>query len=99
MSDHAGTLAALVASGLFGFSACATSRIGVSAITPAMATAADGIAPTASPQDWPSYNRTLAGDRLSPLADLWKTNTGQSTGGGVISYSAGGDNSSRLHPA
>ena len=34
-------------------------------------------APTASPDDWPSYNRTLAGDRYSPLTEINRANVAQ----------------------
>ena len=30
-----------------------------------------------APGDWPSYNRTLAGDRFSPLAEITPSNVGQ----------------------
>jgi len=37
-------------------------------------------APPATPvADWPAYNRTLAGDRYSPLAEINTTNVGQLT--------------------
>ena len=36
-------------------------------------------APPAPPADWPAYNRTLAGDRYSPLAEITTANVGQLT--------------------
>ena len=37
---------------------------------PAAAPAGPGVAPA----DWPTYNRTLAGDRFSPLAEIDRSN-------------------------
>ncbi len=34
-------------------------------------------APPVQPADWPAYNRTLAGDRYSPLAEINTANVGQ----------------------
>ena len=34
-------------------------------------------APAMPPADWPAYNRTLAGDRFSPLAEISTANVGQ----------------------
>src|SRR5207237_8529531 len=31
-------------------------------------------APTLAPGDWPAFNRTLAGDRFSPLAEIDRSN-------------------------
>jgi alcohol dehydrogenase (cytochrome c) len=36
-------------------------------------------APPAQEADWPAYNRTLAGDRYSPLAEITTANVGQLT--------------------
>jgi len=41
-----------------------------------VASAAPSVAP---PADWPEYNRTLAGDRYSPLAEITAANVGQLT--------------------
>jgi alcohol dehydrogenase (cytochrome c) len=50
-------------------------------ILSACATPATVSSPAALPAgingDWPSYNRTLAGDRFSPLAEITTTNVGQ----------------------
>jgi hypothetical protein len=35
---------------------------------------AQATAPAPSPGDWPSYNRTLAGERYSPLAEITTAN-------------------------
>jgi alcohol dehydrogenase (cytochrome c) len=35
--------------------------------------------PAVPPSDWPAYNRTLAGDRYSPLAEITASNVGQLT--------------------
>jgi alcohol dehydrogenase (cytochrome c) len=43
--------------------------------SPAMALVADQT-PGASPDSWPSYNRTLTSNRFSPLADINRTNVG-----------------------
>ena len=42
-------------------------------VAPARATSA----PSAAPGDWPSFNRTLAGDRFSPLAEIDRSNVGR----------------------
>lgn len=34
-------------------------------------------APSVAPADWPAYNRTLAGDRFSPLAEIDRSNAAQ----------------------
>ncbi len=44
------------------------------ATTGEVASAAPGAMP---PADWPAYNRTLAGDRYSPLAEITTENVGQ----------------------
>jgi alcohol dehydrogenase (cytochrome c) len=46
----------------------------------ALAACAEGASaapPAAQPADWPAYNRTLAGDRYSPLAQITTANVGQ----------------------
>jgi alcohol dehydrogenase (cytochrome c) len=40
-------------------------------------TSAPSPASSVPPGDWPSYNRTLAGDRFSPLAEITPSNVGQ----------------------
>ena len=78
MPHRTPVLAAAVASVLFALSACSAPRADNSADTthaaPAVAAAS---APVISPQDWPGYNRTLAGDRFSPLAEISRTNVTQ----------------------
>jgi alcohol dehydrogenase (cytochrome c) len=41
------------------------------------AVTADAVHAAPPPADWPAYNRTLAGDRYSPLADITAANVGQ----------------------
>lgn len=43
----------------------------------ACAEAASAAPPAAQSADWPAYNRTLAGDRYSPLAEITTANVGQ----------------------
>jgi alcohol dehydrogenase (cytochrome c) len=43
----------------------------------ACAGVASAAPPATPPADWPVYNRTLAGDRYSPLAEITSTNVGQ----------------------
>src|SRR5215472_8533213 len=50
--------------------------LGVSAACVAGASPAPAAAQAA---DWPAYNRTLAGDRYSPLAEITAANVGQLT--------------------
>ncbi len=45
----------------------------------ALAETANAAPPAAQPADWPAYNRTLAGDRYSPLAEITTANVGQLT--------------------
>src|SRR5215472_6474715 len=45
----------------------------------ACAEVASAAPPAAHPADWPAYNRTLAGDRYSPLAEITTANVGQLT--------------------
>ena len=42
-----------------------------------MGTVPQAVAPASNLQDWPSYNRTLAGDRFSPLAEIGRGNVAQ----------------------
>ena len=65
MSKHRYLIAALVA--------------GLSARLTAGLTAAGVEAPATQAGDWPEYNRTLAGDRYSPLAEITAANVGQLT--------------------
>jgi len=43
----------------------------------ACAELASAAPPASHPADWPAYNRTLAGDRYSPLAEITTANVGQ----------------------
>lgn len=45
----------------------------------ASATGAGAAPPATQPADWPAYNRTLAGDRFAPLAEITAANVGQLT--------------------
>jgi alcohol dehydrogenase (cytochrome c) len=45
----------------------------------ACAAAASAAPSAAAPDDWPAYNRTLAGDRYAPLAEITPGNVGQLT--------------------
>src|ERR1700683_1608458 len=45
----------------------------------ATAGGASAAPPVTQPADWPAYNRTLAGDRYSPLAQITTANVGQLT--------------------
>ncbi len=47
--------------------------------TPAQTTTPQAVVSPAAPPaaDWPAYNRTLAGDRFSPLAEIDRTNAAQ----------------------
>jgi alcohol dehydrogenase (cytochrome c) len=45
----------------------------------ASAGVASAAPPATRPADWPAYNRTLAGDRYSPLAQITAANVGQLT--------------------
>ena len=50
---------------------------GASAASPAQAPAPAQKAPAVAAGDWPTYNRTLAGDRYSPLAEIDRGNVAQ----------------------
>ena len=39
--------------------------------------ASESDAPGVAAEDWPGYNRTLAGDRFSPLAEIDRSNVAQ----------------------
>lgn len=54
-------------------SACSP-RGGEKAAGPADSTARVAAVPPVAPADWPSYNRTLAGDRYSPLKEIDRSN-------------------------
>jgi alcohol dehydrogenase (cytochrome c) len=45
----------------------------------ACAEVASAAPPAVQPDDWPAYNRTLAGDRYSPLTEITPANVGQVT--------------------
>jgi glucose dehydrogenase len=47
------------------------------AVLTASAGAATAAPPATPPADWPAYNRTLAGDRYSPLEEITTENAGQ----------------------
>ena len=68
--------AAALGSAIFALSSCSTQRTAGSSDT-AKAMAAAAAAPTVNPDDWPSYNRTLAGDRYSPLSEISRANVAQ----------------------
>ena len=67
-----------VAVGAIGLGGCSRRRAEVPpdtarpAISPAVALAAQ-----TSPNDWPGYNRTVAGDRFSPLSEITRANISQ----------------------
>jgi alcohol dehydrogenase (cytochrome c) len=75
MPDRAPVLAVAIASALLVIPACSgskTARAPDTTHAPSIATAPS--APMTSPQDWPSYNRTLGGDRFSPLSEITRKN-------------------------
>ena len=69
----------------FAFACCATSVAGCSGESEPASQASASAAPAAAPPqarevvggDWPSYNRTLAGDRFSPLNEIDRGNVEQ----------------------
>ncbi|HSU97249.1 MAG TPA: PQQ-binding-like beta-propeller repeat protein, partial [Gemmatimonadaceae bacterium] len=79
MPDRAPVVAVAIAAAVAVIPACSGSKTarapdstGASAHAPAIATAPS--APMINPQDWPGYNRTLAGDRFSPLSEITRNN-------------------------
>jgi glucose dehydrogenase len=59
---------------VFGLSSCILAGCGTDTPTTASTAAIAGSAstelPAVAPGDWPTYNRTLAGDRFSPLDEI-----------------------------
>ena len=78
MVDRASVLAPAIASALIVATACSGAKTAKGPdTTHAPSVAAATGAPLISPEDWPGYNRTLAGDRFSPLAEISRTNVTQ----------------------
>ena len=78
MPDRAVAFAVTAASLLATIPACSGSKSARGPDTthaPSIATAPS--APMISPQDWPGYNRTLGGDRFSPLSEITRKNVTQ----------------------
>lgn len=55
----------------------ALAKLAACAVLAACSGVASAASPAAQPADWPAYNRTLAGDRYSPLAEITATNVGK----------------------
>ncbi|MGH8220941.1 MAG: pyrroloquinoline quinone-dependent dehydrogenase [Steroidobacteraceae bacterium] len=74
MSNHHRHLPVALAA----LTACATFTAGAAFVLHAqVATAAPAASAGAQPANWPAYNRTLAGDRYSPLAEITTANVAQ----------------------
>lgn len=78
MPDHGPVVAAVMVTGMIALFACSAPHANTSADTAhAAANPVVASTPTISPQDWPGYNRTLAGDRFSPLTEISRANITQ----------------------
>lgn len=68
-------LAVAIGAAVVAMSACSGSNTEKAPdTTHARSIAAAPSAPMINPEDWPGYNRTLAGDRFSPLAEITRLN-------------------------
>ena len=75
MPVRAPVLAVAIGAAVVAMPACSGSNTAKAPdTTQAPSIAAASSAPMISPEDWPGYNRTLAGDRFSPLAEITRVN-------------------------
>ncbi len=79
MSDSGPVVIVLIMSGVLAIAGCSAPSSDSSAKTDSASVASSPVTaqPVDNPNDWTAYNRTVAGDRFSPLTEITRANVAQ----------------------